>query len=404
MAVRLIDKYFSGLTKNSILLAVASFFSDVSTEMLYPILPIYLTQYLKANGSVVGIIEGIAQATQNIIQGFSGWLSDKLQRRKPIALVGYFLSAVSKPFMGITKVWPGVLAARFTDRLGAGGRSAPRDALIAESVAPEHRGKAFGLEGAGDNLGAFVGPLITVLLFFSLQIEIHYIFYLAVIPGVIAFSMILLVKEKGIGIPSIPITIGTKIDLHVRQFPKSYWKYLFASAIFGIGNSSNAFLILEVRDKGLSLLNTVLVYSCYNLVAALISYPAGSLSDKFGRKPILLISFAIFFICYAGFAFSSNVLLIAFLFVCYGLFQGIFRASGKSYAADFVPKHLRATGIGWYSTVVGITGLVASLVAGQLWDKMSHMSVFAYGAILSLMGMLLLTSLVPNTLHKIEKN
>jgi len=399
MAFPLIEKYFSGLSKNSILLAIASFFSDVSTEMLYPILPIYLTQYLKANGSVVGIIEGIAQATQNIIQGFSGWLSDKLQRRKPVALAGYFLSAVSKPFMGIANAWPGVLAARFTDRLGAGGRSAPRDALIAESVAPEHRGKAFGLEGVGDNLGAFVGPLITVLLFFSLQFDIHYIFYLAIIPGLIAFVMILLVKEKGIG-----VLAKSKIDLHVRQFPKSYWKYLFASAIFGIGNSSNAFLILEVRHKGLSLLNTVLVYSCYNLVAALISYPAGSLSDKFGRKPILLISFVIFSICYLGFAFSSNILLIAFLFVCYGLFQGIFRASGKSYAADFVPQHLRATGIGWYSTVVGITGLVASLVAGQLWDKISHSSVFVYGAIFSIIGVSLLTFLVPNTLHNIEKN
>jgi len=394
-----IKKYFTGLTKNSILLAVSSFFSDVSTEMLYPILPIYLTQYLKANGSIVGIIEGIAQATQNIVQGFSGWLSDKLQRRKPIALVGYFLSAVSKPFMGMANAWPGVLAGRFTDRLGAGGRSAPRDALLAESVAPEHRGRAFGLEGVGDNLGAFVGPLITVLLFFSLQVDIHYIFYLAVIPGLIAFLMVVLVKEKGIG-----ILTKSKIDLHVRQFPKSYWKYLFASAIFGIGNSSNAFLILEVREKGLSLLNTVLVYSCYNLVAALISYPAGSLSDKFGRKPILLTSFVIFCICYAGFAFSSNVLLIAFLFICYGMFQGIFRASGKSYAADFVPHHLRATGIGWYSTVVGITGLVASLVAGQLWDKLSHTSVFVYGAILSFIGVILLSSLVPNTAHRIEKN
>src|SRR5262249_7029450 len=154
-------------------------------------------------------------------------------------------------------------------------------------------------------LGAFVGPLITVLLFFSLQVDIHYIFYFAIIPGLIAFLMVVLVKEKGIGVLS-----KSKIDLHVRQFPKSYWKYLLASAIFGIGNSSNAFLILEVRDKGLSLLNTILVYSCYNLVAALISYPAGSLSDKLGRKPILLTSFVIFFICYIGFAYSSNILLI----------------------------------------------------------------------------------------------
>src|SRR5689334_2975708 len=190
------EKYFSGLTKNSILLAFASLFSDISTEMLYPILPVYLTQYLKANGSIVGIIEGIAQATQNIVQGFSGWLSDKLQRRKPIALVGYFLSAVSKPFIGLANTWRVVLAARFSDRLGAGSRAAPRDALIAESVAPEHRGKAFGLEGIGDNLGAFMGPLITVLLFFSLHFDIHTIFYLAIAPGLIAFLMILLVKEK----------------------------------------------------------------------------------------------------------------------------------------------------------------------------------------------------------------
>src|SRR6266446_102888 len=207
----IIKKYFAGLTKNAVFLACASLFSDISTEMLYPILPVYLTQYLKANGSIVGIIEGIAQATQNIIQGFSGWLSDKLQRRKPIALVGYFLSAISKPFMGIANAWPGVFAARFTDRLGAGGRSAPRDALIAESVAPEHRGKAFGLEGIGDNLGAFLGPLITVLLFFSLRFDIHYIFYLAIIPGLTAFLMILFVKEKKTKMGS-----KSKIDLRIN--------------------------------------------------------------------------------------------------------------------------------------------------------------------------------------------
>jgi MFS family permease len=388
-------KYFSGLTKNTLLIAFASLFSDISTEMLYPILPIYLTQYLKANGSIVGIIEGVAQATQNIIQGFSGWLSDKLQHRKPIALAGYFLSAISKPFIGLANTWQIVLAARFSDRLGAGSRAAPRDALIAESVAPQHRGKAFGLEGIGDNMGAFLGPLITVLLFFSLRFDIRAIFYLAIIPGMLAFFMILLVKEKREGISG-----KTTIDLHVRQFPKAYWKYLVASGLFGIGNSSNAFLILEIRDEGLSLFNTVLVYSFYNLIAALISYPAGSLSDTLGRKPLLLISFIIFFISYAGFAFSSSVFLLALLFVLYGLFQGIFRTTGKSYASDFVPQHLRASGIGWYSAVVGLSGFVASIVAGQLWDKVNHSSVFIYGALLSLAGMIILMVLVPNTQHK----
>src|SRR5580765_6478002 len=155
MLKSLVEKYFSGLTKNSILLAFASLFSDISTEMLYPILPVYLTQYLKANGSIVGIIEGIAQATQNIIQGFSGWLSDKLQKRKPIALFGFILAALSKTFIGVSSSWQQVLGARFMDRLGSGSRSAPRDALVAASAKEQHRGKAFGLEGVGDNLGAF---------------------------------------------------------------------------------------------------------------------------------------------------------------------------------------------------------------------------------------------------------
>ncbi len=394
MITSIIKKYFSGLTKNSVFLACASLFSDVSTEMLYPILPIYLTQNLKASGSIVGIIEGIAQATQNIIQGFSGYLSDKLQKRKPIALVGYILSAISKPFIGIANAWPGVLAARFSDRLGAGTRAAPRDALIASSVAEENRGKAFGLEGIGDNLGAFLGPLITVVLFFSLHINIRYIFYLAIIPGLLAVVMILLVKEKK------SIKTKSEINLHIRQFPKTYWKYLIVIALFGIGNSSNSFLILQLRDNGLSLLNTVLVYAMFNLAAALISYPAGSLSDTFGRKPLLLISFIIFFFSYTGFAFTSNILFIGFLFIFYGLFQGIFRAVGKSYAADFVPENLRASSIGWYSTVVGLSGLIASVVAGQIWDKINHAAVFIFGAVFSFVGIIALLILVPNPLYK----
>ena len=391
----IIKKYFSGLTKNTVLIAFASLFSDISTEMLYPILPIYLTQYLKANGSIVGIIDGIATATQNIVQGFSGYLSDKWQRRKPIALFGYILSAISKPFMGLANTWPGVFAARFSDRLGSGTRAAPRDALIASSVAAEDRGKAFGLEGIGDNLGAFLGPLLTIFLFFSLQLDIHYIFYLAIIPGLLSVLMIFLVKEK-----KIPVESKLKIDIHIKQFPKKYWRYLIVVALFGIGNSSNAFLILQVKDKGLSLINTVFVYAMFNLAAAIISYPAGSLSDKFGRKPVLLVSFIIFLIAYMGFAFSLNIFFIGVMFVFYGFFQGIFRAVGKSYAADFVPQHLRASGVGWYSTIVGLSGLIASIVAGQLWDKVSHASVFIYGAVISFIGIIALLILVPNTRHK----
>jgi len=189
-------RYFAGLSRNTFLLAFASLFADISTEMLYPVLPIFLTQTLKASGSIVGLVEGIAQATQNIVQGFSGWLSDKLQRRKPIALVGYILAAVAKPLMGLATAWPGVLGGRFLDRLGAGTRTAPRDALIAASVEEKDRGKAFGLEGIGDNAGAFLGPLIAVALLITLGLDIRWVFYLAIIPGLLAVLMVVLVKER----------------------------------------------------------------------------------------------------------------------------------------------------------------------------------------------------------------
>ncbi|MGZ5871219.1 MAG: MFS transporter [Bradyrhizobium sp.] len=383
-------RYFAGLSRNSFLLALSSLFSDISTEMVYPILPIFLTQTLKADGSVIGLLEGVAVATQNIVQGFAGSLSDRLQRRKPIALVGYFLSAIGKPLMGAATAWQGVLGGRFLDRLGSGTRSAPRDALIAASVDEANRGRAFGLEGLGDNAGAFLGPLIAILLLMVLHLDIRLIFYLAIIPGLLAFLMVFLVEER-------PVTVAakSKIDVSLGRFPKAYWKYLLATALFGIGNSSNAFLILQTRDIGASLTMTILIYAGFNLVAALISYPAGFLSDRLGRRNILLLAFAIFLITYLGFALTPNVALIGVLFIFYGLYQGIFRSVGKALASDYVSDELRASGVGWYNATVGLCGLVAGLVAGWLWDQVGHTSVFLFGAVFALIGCIALLVLVP---------
>ena len=387
-----VQRYFAGLSRNTFLLATASLFADISTEMLYPILPVFLTQTLKASGSVVGVVDGFAQATQNIVQGFSGTLSDKLQKRKSVALAGYLLAAIAKPLMGLATAWQGVFAARLLDRLGAGARSAPRDALIASSVDEDNRGRAFGLEGAGDNAGAFLGPLLAALLLYTLRLDMRSIFVLAVIPGLMAFTMVLLVKEK-----DAAVAAKSKLDTRVRQFPTDYWKYLLATALFGIGNSSNAFLILRSQDVGASLETTILIYAGFNLVAALISYPAGSLSDKWGRRNVLLGSFVIFLIAYLGFALTENVVFIAGLFIFYGLYQGIFRAVGKAFASDFVPGELRASGIGWYSTTVGLLQLVASVVAGLLWDHIAHVAVFYYGAIFATVGIVALLLLVSRT-------
>ena len=382
----------SGLSLNTFLLALASFFADISTEMQYPVLPTFLTQTLRANGTIVGLIDGCAQALQNIVQGFTGTLSDRLRRRKPIALCGYLVAAIAKPLTGLATTWPQAFGARCLDRLGAGSRSAPRDALIAASTDEKSRGRAFGLEGVGDNAGAFLGPLVTVVLLYVLHIGIRWVFYLTVIPGLAAFMMVLLVRERP---PSV--TAKAKLDVSPRQFPRAYWIYLLVTAIFAIGNSSNAFLLLRTRDSGATLETTLLIYAAFNLVAALISYPAGSLSDRFGRRNVLLASFGIFLLAYLGFAITSAFVVIAAMFVLYGLYQGIFRAVGKAFASDFVPETLRASGIGWYSTTVGLLQLVASVVAGVLWDRIGHPAVFYYGAAFAVLGIAALLVLIPRS-------
>jgi MFS family permease len=384
------QRYFAGLSRNTFLLALSSLFSDISTEMLYPILPVFLTQVLQASGSIVGLVDGFAQATQNIVQGFSGAISDHLQRRKPIALIGYLLSAIAKPLMGLATVWEALLGARLLDRLGAGTRSAPRDALVASSVDERDRGRAFGLEGLGDNAGAFLGPLVALFLLYGLHLDLRSIFYLAIIPGLLAFLMVLLVTEQ-----RVAVAAKSKIDLNLGQFPRPYWNYLVATALFVAGNSSNAFLILQTRDIGVSLETTILIYAAFNLVAALISYPAGALSDRWGRRNILLAAIAVFFAAYLGFALTRNVLVIAVLFVLYGLYQGAFRAVGKALASDLVPRHLRASGIGWYSATVGLWQLVASVAAGLLWDRIGHAAVFYFGALFAAVGIIALLALVP---------
>ena len=338
-------RWFEGLSRDTFLLAFASLFSDISTEMLYPVLPVFLTQMLQASGSIVGVVDGIAQATQNIVQGFSGTLSDRQQQRKPLALAGYLLSAISKPLMGLCGSWPELLGTRMLDRLGAGTRSAPRDALIAGSVSQANRGRAFGLEGVGDNAGACLGPLFATLLLGSLHVGIRAIFYVAAVPGLLAFLMVLLVRESAATIAS-----KSRLDVGVRQFRGAYRRYLSISALFALGNSSNAFLILRTRELGASLEKTILIYAAFNFVAALVSYPAGSLSDRLGRRSLLAGSFIIFGLASLGLALTNNILLTAALFTFYGLYQGIFRAVGKAFAADLVPASVRASGVGWYNT------------------------------------------------------
>jgi len=380
-------------SRNVLLLAATSFFADVSSEMLYPVLPLFLTQELAAPASVVGLVEGIAEATQNAVQGVSGWLADRIQQDKPVALVGYGVSALGKPVMGLATAWPQVLIGRFADRLGSGIRSAPRDALIAGSVEEQRRGAAFGLEGIGDNLGAVAGPLLAAVLLFLFAVPMRSIFYLAFIPGVIAFLLVVGVTET---VPS-ESRAAPRLSLGLRDLSPTYWKYLFAVAVFGIGNSSNAFIILKATTVGISTELTVLIYAGFNLVAAAVSYPAGDLSDRWGRQRLFLAALAIFVVAYLGFAVSGSALVVGLLFILYGAYQGTFRTVGKTLATDLVPSERRATGVGIYASVVGLAALIASIVGGQLWVRVGPTATFLYGVCFAILGGLLLAALVPNT-------
>ncbi len=377
------------LSKNTLLLAAAGLLADLSTEMLSPILPVFLTQTLKANGSIVGLVDGVAQAARHIIDGFSGALSDHFRRRRGIALAGFALSALAKPMMGISPVWQAFLGARLLDRCGAGIRSAPRDALVASSVASKNRGEGFGAETFGDNAGAFLGPVLAVTLLYGLQLEMKTLFFVAVAPAALACVTMLLVKEKA------ATSTKKRVSVSLRQLPRAYWTYLLAVSLFGIGNSSNSFLILRTQELGASLPASILIYAGCNLMAAVVSYPSGFLADKWGRKSILLSSFVVFVISYGGFGLTADAAIAAALFILYGVHQGMFRAVGKALASDLVPEHLRASGVGWYSTTVGLSQLAASLIAGLLWDHIGHQSAFQYGAATAVLGIAAVAALIP---------
>ena len=373
-----------------VLLAFTSLFADISSEMLYPVLPLFLTTRLSAPASVVGLVEGIAEATQNIVQGGSGALADRLRRNKPLALFGYALAALAKPAIGLAAGWPQVLGGRFVDRLGTGIRSAPRDALIANSIEPRRRGAAFGLEGVGDNLGAVLGPLIAAGLLYTLHIDLRLIFLVAFVPGLLALVLVTFVQET-------PAKTGRSLasGVSIRGFPSGYWRYLIAVSLFGIGSSSKAFIILKATDVGIAAEQTLLVYAGFNLVAALASYPAGALSDRWGRKRLLLGTLGVFALAYGGFTVTSSALLFAALFVLYGLHQGAFRAVGKALAVDLVPPELRASGVGLYGTAVGLSALVASVVGGLLWDRLGPAATFGYGAVCAVIGAAVFALFVP---------
>jgi MFS family permease len=285
--------------------------------------------------------------------------------------------------MGLSTAWQGVLAGRLLDRSGAGTFAAPRDALVSLSTDERHRGRGFGLENLGQNAGAFLGPLLTVLLLYELQIEIRNIFYLAVIPALVAFAIALVLRE-----PRMQSRPTGSVILYPTRLPVDYWKFLLVIALFSVGNSSNSFFILRTQELSASLLTTILTYSGFNLVAAIMSFPIGWLSDRWERRRLLLGTFAVSLLVYGGFAYAQSLAFAILLFLAYGFYEAGFRSVGRAIASEFVGEELRASALAWFSATAGLFQLVASLVGGLLWDQFGHTSTFIYGAISSATGIL----------------
>lgn len=372
-----------GISRNVFVLGVVSFFNDVASEMIYPIVPIFLTGVLGAPVAIVGFIEGIAESTSSILKVVSGWLSDKFRKRKPFVIAGYSFSAISKIILSLAYSWPFVLFARFIDRFGKGTRTSARDALIAESSENSVRGRAFGFHRALDTLGAVVGPLLALLAIHFLENNFRLIFFLAFIPACIGvLLLIIFVKEK-----RKEKNLSPALNFSWRDLDSSFKIFLLISFIFALGNSSDAFLILRARNLGLSVVLVILAYVLFNFTYAIFSMPAGIISDKIGPKKVLLSGFLLFSIIYLSFGIT-DVTLLWFLFPLYGTYMALTEGVGKAYISNLVPHEKAATAFGIYQTITGLCSFFASFIAGVLWSY-DVRAPFIFGSIMAAISALL---------------
>lgn len=379
------DKKLFGFPKNVFTAGLVSLFMDISSEMIYPILPIFLTTVLGASKSTIGIIEGIAESTASILKIFSGWLSDKLGKRKFLMTIGYGVSVLSRPIMATAGNWTDVLTARFVDRFGKGVRTAPRDAIIADSVENNNLGKAFGFHRSLDTLGAVIGPGIAFFVLAMFMNNFRLVFWLSLIPGIIAVCLIIFfITEKR------HVREGAELPrLTFKDFNGDFRHYILVITVFSIGNSSDAFLILRAENVGVPKEFIPIIYLIFNLVYSLSSTPLGILADKIGMKRMILFSFIFYAGIYAGLAFATGKLHIIALFILYGLFKGMSEGTQRAYLASTAPPERKATAFGIYHMTVGIALLPASIIAGALWDKIGPEATFLYGTATALLAFVL---------------
>jgi len=365
------------IRRNVWALGFVSLFNDIASEMVYPIIPLFLTQTLGASASIVGVIEGIAEATASVLKVFSGWFSDRFRRRKPLVTTGYTLSALSKFILSLSGLWWQVLFARFVDRVGKGTRTSARDALIADSTDKKQRGAAFGLHRALDTTGAIIGPLLALALLHFLHEKYAAIFLIAVIPGFIGLALLIfLVHEPAKLTAASPLNLKLSLGALSRPFRI----FLMVNVFFALGNSSDAFLILRAQSLGFDAVAIVLLYVAFNVSYALFAFPIGKLADRFGARRVLILSFLYFALLYAGFGRITEPFLLWVLFPLYGVYMAMSEGVTRAYISQIVPAEIRATAMGGFYTITGITTFFSSFIAGLLWQYIGVSAPFYFGA------------------------
>jgi MFS family permease len=388
------DKKIFGLHPNVFFLGVVSFLTDISSEMIFTIVPLVLVNILKAGTSVMGIVAGVTEGADAIFRIFSGWFSDRSGKRKVMAVAGYGFSTFVKPFMYLASTWGAILGVRLGDRIGKGLRSSSRDALIADSVAYHERGKGFGFHRAMDTAGATLGLAIGALIIYLVQgggIELElktyqWLVIIGVIPAVLGVIVLLLfVREK-----KKPQNTQAAFPLSeiTKGFEKRFWLFIIIIAIFTLGNSSDFFLILRAQKIETPLIQVMLMLVLFNAVYAFVSTPMGILSDRIGRRRVITFGWLIYSLVYFGFALATDIWQIWLLFAAYGLYYGIVEGAAKAFIADLVPADRRGTAYGLYQGTVGIMLFFASVIAGWMWDAISPSATFYFGAGLALLATL----------------
>ena len=394
----------TGISKNVYSISLNSLFTDVSREMIYPLLPLFLTSVLGAGTAFVGLVEGVAESTSSVLNLVSGWLSDRIRTRKTLMLWGYGLSAVTRPLIALATAGWQILIVRFVEKVGKGIRVPPRDALIAESCSAEHRGKAFGIHRSLDNIGSILGPLLAFLLLAHLNNDYRSVFWIASIPAFLALGILsfLVTEDPRPEMPAQERRTGP--DFRLARFSRPFRLFLAATLVFELADSSNAFLLLRVKDMGLSLEWIPIIYLFSNIFRTVGSLPGGTLSDRFGRRKLLMIGWVGYGLTYFGFGFGRSPFQAWLLFGVYGLFYGVTEAVKKALVADLVPQELRGSAYGIHTFTSNLAKLPASLILGAVWQVWGAIPAFSIGAVLAVAAAGLLSFLDPGAGRGTERS